>query len=57
MGDMSTFNMQHGFVEAVVRGFRSSFLNDESYNHLSQCDNLEVIFLLVTSVNVKTYSC
>jgi len=41
MGDMSSFNMQHGFVEAVVRGFRSSFLTDESYNHLSQCDNLE----------------
>lgn len=38
---MGTFNIQHGFVEAVVRGFRSSFLMDESYNHLSQCDNLE----------------
>lgn len=42
LGGMSTFNMQHGFVEALVRGFRSSFLDDESYNHLSQCDNLEV---------------
>jgi V-type H+-transporting ATPase subunit d len=41
LGGMSTFNMQHGFVEALVRGFRSSFLDDESYNHLSQCDNLE----------------
>ncbi len=42
LGGMSTFNMQHGFVEALVRGFRSGFLQDESYHHLSQCDTLEV---------------
>jgi V-type H+-transporting ATPase subunit d len=42
LGGMDTFNMQHGFVEAIVRGFRSGFLEDETYHHLSQCDNLEV---------------
>lgn len=35
--------MQHGFVEAIVRGFRSGFLSDESYHHLSQCETLEVV--------------
>lgn len=43
LGGQATFNMQHGFVEALVRGFRSGFLSDENYHHLSQCDTLEVI--------------
>lgn len=42
---MDTFNMQHGFVEAIIRGFRSGFLEDETYHHLSQCDNLEDVKL------------
>lgn len=43
LGGMSTFNMQHGFVEALVRGYRSGFLSDTDYHHMTQCDNLEVI--------------
>ena len=42
LGGMSTFNMSHGFVEALVRGMRSSFLGDSDYHHLTQCENLEV---------------
>ena len=38
---LATFNMDHGYVEAVVRGFRSSFLSDQDYHHLSQCETLE----------------
>ena len=49
LGGMDTFNMQHGFVEAIIRGFRSGFLEDETYHHLSQCDNLEV------SVSLKIF--
>lgn len=45
LGGMDTFNMQHGFVEAIIRGFRSGFLEDETYHHLSQCDNLEDVKL------------
>jgi V-type H+-transporting ATPase subunit d len=45
LGGLATFNMQHGFVEAIVRGFRSGFLTDETYHHLTQCDNLEVNLL------------
>jgi hypothetical protein len=53
LGGLATFNMQHGFVEAVVRGFRSGFLSEENYHHLTQCDNLEVslvIFLVLIFV-------
>ncbi len=43
LGGQSTFNMHHGFVEAVVRGFRSGFIEDDTYHHLSQCETLEVL--------------
>ena len=49
LGGMETFNMQHGFVEALIRGFRSGFLQDDTYHHLTQCENLEVcIYILIS---------
>jgi V-type H+-transporting ATPase subunit d len=42
LGGMTTFNMLHGFPEAIVRGFRSTFLTDADYHHLTQCETLEV---------------
>jgi len=35
-GGLGTFNLDHGFPEAVVRGFRSGFLTDYDYHHLTQ---------------------
>lgn len=40
-GDITTFNIQHGYVEALVRGYRSGFLDDVDYHHLTQCESLE----------------
>ena len=45
LGGLSTFNMLHGFSEGIVRGFRSSFLNDTDYHHLTQCETLEVCII------------
>lgn len=42
---MATFNMAHGFVEALVRGYRSGFLKDSDYHHLTQCEALEDVKL------------
>lgn len=42
---METFNMSHGFVEALVRGYRSGFLKDADYHHLTQCEALEDVKL------------
>jgi V-type H+-transporting ATPase subunit d len=44
-GGIATFNIQHGYVEALVRGFRSGFLDDVDYHHLTQCENLEDVKL------------
>jgi len=38
---MSYFNVNDGFAEAVVRGYRSAFLSQEDYRRLSAADNLE----------------
>jgi hypothetical protein len=47
-GDMSTFNILHGFPEALVRGMRNSFLGDSDYHHLTQCESLEDVKLNLT---------
>mmetsp|Transcript_9919 Transcript_9919/g.14516 ORF Transcript_9919/g.14516 Transcript_9919/m.14516 type:complete len:389 (-) Transcript_9919:170-1336(-) len=47
-GDMSTFNILHGFTEALVRGMRSSFLGDSDYHHLTQCESLDDVRLNLT---------
>lgn len=47
-GGMSTFNILHGFPEALIRGMRNSFLGDSDYHHLTQCDTLEDVKLNLT---------
>ena len=44
-GNMCTFNIHHGFIEALIRGMRSSFLADADYHHITQCENLEDVKL------------
>lgn len=41
MAEISLFNVQNGFVEALVRGLRSGFLNQEDYRRIQQADTLE----------------
>lgn len=47
-GDLTTFNILHGLPEALVRGMRSSFLQDADYHHLTQCETLDDIRLNLT---------
>jgi len=39
------FHMHDGFVEALVRGYRSGFLGDVDYHQLTQCENLDDVKL------------
>lgn len=50
-GNMATFNILHGFPEALVRGMRSSFLSDQDYHHLSQCETLDDVRLNLTETD------
>ena len=45
LGGLATFNMLHGFTEAIVRGYRTGFLEDSDYRHLTQCETLEVNYI------------
>lgn len=40
-GGIATFNIQHGYVEGLVRGYRSGILDDVDYHHLTQCESIE----------------
>ena len=44
-GGMADFNIHHGFIEALIRGMRSSFLSDPDYHHITQCETLEDVKL------------
>ena len=50
-GDMMTFNILHGFPEALVRGMRSSFLSHTDYHHLTQCESLDDVRLNLTETD------
>jgi len=50
-GDLCTFNVQHGFAEALLRGMRSSFLSDPDYHHLTQCETLDDVRLNLTETD------
>lgn len=40
-GNMLSFNIEDGFLEAYVRGFRVKLLNQNDYANLCQCDTLD----------------
>jgi len=44
-GSLMSFNMEHGFSEALLRGFKSGFLKEVEYRQLCQCDNLDDVKL------------
>lgn len=50
-GDITTFNILHGFAEGLVRGMRSSFLLDADYHHLTQCETLDDARLNLTETD------
>jgi V-type H+-transporting ATPase subunit d len=50
-GNLATFNILHGYPEALVRGMRSSFMSDADYHHLSQCESLDDIRLNLTETD------
>jgi len=45
IGGLMSFNVEHGFLEAIVRGYRSGLLQEFEYRQLCQCDNLDDVKL------------
>lgn len=53
-GGLQDFNIHHGFVEALIRGMRCSFLGDSDYHHITQCENLEDVKLNLSETDYAT---
>ena len=54
--DMATFAVDHGFVEAKLRGYRSAFLREDHYNHMKNLNSLEELFqYLATETDYGEY--
>ncbi|KAL5260622.1 hypothetical protein ACHWQZ_G010691 [Mnemiopsis leidyi] len=41
MGDMTTFNIDSGYFEGLVRGYRSGILRRNDYHNLVECETLD----------------
>jgi len=48
---MTTFNMNDGYLEALVRGYRSGLLGRADYDNLVQCDTLDDMKLYLSSTD------
>eukprot|EP00457_Paulinella_chromatophora_P004758 gb/GEZN01004771.1/.p1 GENE.gb/GEZN01004771.1/~~gb/GEZN01004771.1/.p1 ORF type:complete len:405 (-),score=70.25 gb/GEZN01004771.1/:577-1791(-) len=42
---LAWFNAEHGFLEALLRGFKSGLLKESEYRQLCNCENLEDVKL------------
>jgi len=50
-GSSLTFNINDGYLEALVRGFRSGILSNADYSNLIQCETLEDMKLHLASTD------
>ena len=40
------FNVEDGYLEGIVRGYKEGILNSTNYLNLTQCESLEGFFLI-----------
>lgn len=45
MGSMCFFNVQHGYVEGITRGYRNALLTSTAYGNLVQCETIDDVKL------------
>ncbi|KAH9607301.1 hypothetical protein KSS87_015324 [Heliosperma pusillum] len=50
-----TFNIHGGFLEAIVRGYRSGLLTAADYNNLCQCETLDDIKMHLSATDYGPY--
>jgi len=50
-----TFNIDHGYFEALARGWRSGILTPEDYYNLCQCESLEDLKLHLSSTDYGNF--
>ncbi|KAK9764479.1 H(+)-transporting V0 sector ATPase subunit d [Basidiobolus ranarum] len=53
--ESSYFNVEDGYLEGIVRGYRGGILNSTQYLNLSQCENLEDFKLQLASTDYGNF--
>ena len=53
--DSMNFNIDHGYLEGLVRGFKSGILRQTDYMNLVQCENLEDLKLHLQSTDYGNF--
>jgi len=53
--ELSLFNINHGFTEALVRGLRSGFLSPEDYRRMGTADTLEDVRSALEETDYGTF--
>jgi V-type H+-transporting ATPase subunit d len=54
LGDLTSFNLEHGYLEALVRGFRTGFLREYEYRQLTQCEVLDDVKVTLGDTDYNT---
>lgn len=52
---MSTFAIENGYAEGIIRGFRASFFGDAQYNQIRNCQNLEELKSFLEDTDYGSY--
>ena len=39
--EMTTFAIENGYAEAIIRGFRASFFTENQYTQIKNCSSLD----------------
>jgi len=53
--EMTGFNVDDGFAEAIIRSLRKGFLKDETYTQLKGCSNLNEFKLVLEDTDYGPY--
>ena len=55
MSGFLTFNIDDGYLEGIVRGYRAKILTANDYANLTQCDVLDDVKLHLASTDYGTF--
>jgi len=55
MAELALFNVQHGFVEALVRGLRSGYLSIEDYRRIGAAETLDDVRSALEETDYGTF--
>jgi len=54
IGSLMTFNIEHGFIEGILRGTRAAFLTEFEYGQLCLCESLDDVKLTLGDTDYKS---